>query len=185
MSTVLGVGENLFAKARDLHSGPYSEGLLGALRGSRAVIDSELFGSRLRNLSFFNEVSRPAGIAQLMYGLISFQGMPPSFVALGRSSGEGFSEEHRVAFERLIQPLTLADAALAGLDATEPTAQPFQLTRGQQELVSFVRMGLTNTLIASALGISPNTVRNRLAELFRQCGVSSRAELVHVTRNWR
>lgn len=183
MSTVIGLQENFLARAAEKHIGPYSEGLLAALSGSRAVVDAELFGPRLRDMSFFNEVSRPAGISQLMYGLISFQGRSPAFVALGRARGEGFSDEDCAALQRLIQPLTMADAALAGIEATRVLpSEPFTLTMRQQELISYVRLGLTNQLIATALGISPNTVRNQLAELFRLCGVSNRAELVHATR---
>lgn len=183
MSTVLGLDEHFLGRARDEHSGPYTDGLLVALQGGQAVVDAALFGTeRLRKLRFYNEVSKPAGIAQLMYTLVAFRDGPPAFVALGRAPGSTpFAASTCENLGRLTQTLTLADAALAGRESHADGGARFELTKGQQELVAYVRMGLTNQLIASALGISPNTVRNRLAELFRRCGASNRAELVHLT----
>jgi hypothetical protein len=40
--------------------------------------------------------------------------------------------------------------------------------------------GLTNKEVAGLLGISPNTVRNILGEVFRKVGVSRRSELAFI-----
>ncbi len=53
-----------------------------------------------------------------------------------------------------------------------------RLTPRQREVVEHVARGLTNPQIADALGITINTVRNRLAAIFARIGAGSRAELV-------
>jgi DNA-binding CsgD family transcriptional regulator len=55
------------------------------------------------------------------------------------------------------------------------------LTGAEHKLVLLIERGLTNSEIATCLGLSPNTVRNRLAVVFRKLGVTRRAELVYVT----
>lgn len=51
------------------------------------------------------------------------------------------------------------------------------LSKHQQLIVALVVRGRTNREIGDELGISPNTVRNHLVDLFQRAGVSSRAEL--------
>jgi len=48
----------------------------------------------------------------------------------------------------------------------------------KRQVLELVRAGRRNSEIASALGRSPNTVRNQLSELFTMFNVKSRAELV-------
>lgn len=48
----------------------------------------------------------------------------------------------------------------------------------KRQVLELVRAGRRNSEIATALGRSPNTVRNQLAELFQTFNVKSRAELV-------
>jgi len=54
------------------------------------------------------------------------------------------------------------------------------LTGLQGRAMNLVRRGLTNKEVAGLLGISPNTVRNTLVEVFRKVGVSRRSELTFV-----
>jgi DNA-binding CsgD family transcriptional regulator len=50
----------------------------------------------------------------------------------------------------------------------------------QREVLELVRVGRRNSEVAQALGRSPHTVRNQLAQLFQTFNVKSRAELVAV-----
>jgi DNA-binding NarL/FixJ family response regulator len=45
-------------------------------------------------------------------------------------------------------------------------------------VLDLLQRGYTNREIASALGSSPNTVRNQLSSLFAKVGATTRAELV-------
>jgi DNA-binding CsgD family transcriptional regulator len=52
------------------------------------------------------------------------------------------------------------------------------LTAAEHETMRLVARGLTNREIAEVLGISLNTVRNRLATCFAKLSVSRRSEAV-------
>lgn len=54
-----------------------------------------------------------------------------------------------------------------------------QLTPRQLEVGALAARGLTNLEIAAELGLSPNTVKNRLKEVFERLDVLRRVELVH------
>jgi len=70
-----------------------------------------------------------------------------------------------------------------------PNARPCEisdrLTACEAKVVGFLERGLTNREIASLLGLSPNTVRNRVASAFKRTGASRRAELVYLLRDGR
>lgn len=55
---------------------------------------------------------------------------------------------------------------------------PRRLGPRHRKILDLLVLGRTNKEIARHLGISPNTVRNRLLEIFRSTGVSSRSELL-------
>ena len=52
------------------------------------------------------------------------------------------------------------------------------LSERESAVLSLLHDGLSNQQIASALGLSPNTVKNHLARLYGKLGVSSRGEAV-------
>jgi DNA-binding CsgD family transcriptional regulator len=65
-------------------------------------------------------------------------------------------------------------AAVATLSVTSLD----RITPAKRQVLELVRAGRRNSEIASALGRSPNTVRNQLSELFQTFNVKTRAELV-------
>lgn len=72
--------------------------------------------------------------------------------------------------ERLLEQLGKDDAELPALG----------LTPAQHETLQLLVRGLTNREIADVLGISANTVRNRLAVCFRLLGASTRTEALFI-----
>jgi DNA-binding CsgD family transcriptional regulator len=52
------------------------------------------------------------------------------------------------------------------------------VSRAQQPVLQLVLQGMRNAEIARALGRSPHTVRNHIAEIFKTFGVRSRSELI-------
>jgi RNA polymerase sigma factor (sigma-70 family) len=52
------------------------------------------------------------------------------------------------------------------------------LTPRERQIVALVARGLTNREIAAHLGISENTLRNQLHNVFRKLNVHNRLELV-------
>jgi DNA-binding NarL/FixJ family response regulator len=66
------------------------------------------------------------------------------------------------------------------LTALGPVAMPgrrFRLTPRERDLARAVMSGACNKHIAAALGLSEQTVKNRLSGLYRKLGVSTRLEL--------
>ena len=58
-----------------------------------------------------------------------------------------------------------------------PPAAPLSLTATEQRVAKLAASGYTNRQVAAALFISPRTVEDNLARVYRKLGVSSRAEL--------
>jgi DNA-binding NarL/FixJ family response regulator len=57
------------------------------------------------------------------------------------------------------------------------TTEP-KLTRRDEQLLKLVREGLSNSEIAARLGLRPQTVKNRVCELYARTGARNRVELV-------
>lgn len=58
------------------------------------------------------------------------------------------------------------------------------LTRRQSQVCDLLVNGDRNKDIAEKLGISPRTVEEHRADVFRKCGVSNVAQLINKVRNW-
>jgi len=78
----------------------------------------------------------------------------------------------RLAIETALQgkklPFTPADQL--------PDEQPKGLTPRQAQVRSLLRQGLSNKLIASALGISEGTVKNHITDIFRLLNATNRTQ---------
>jgi DNA-binding CsgD family transcriptional regulator len=59
------------------------------------------------------------------------------------------------------------------------------LTDREQDIAESLAQGLTYGEIAENLGISPNTVRNHVANLYKKLSVRSKVELIGVLRGER
>ena len=84
--------------------------------------------------------------------------------------------------ERLVQTvLSVAEGRMVFpfMDLSEPGTDPFlTLTGREQELLAALAQGRTNAQIASDLGISLNTVKFHLKNLFSKLNVKNRAQAV-------
>ena len=89
-----------------------------------------------------------------------------------RNGGHDYAEEDRFALA-LLRP-HLVDLMTRRTASTASTT----LTDRQTELMQLVADGLTNAQIATALHLSPHTVRTHLANIFERLGVTSRAGAV-------
>ncbi|MBC8293449.1 MAG: helix-turn-helix transcriptional regulator [Proteobacteria bacterium] len=68
----------------------------------------------------------------------------------------------------------------------DPRLAPPNLTVREKKVLSLVCEGLSNTEIASLLGISAETVKSELKRIFRKIGVSNRvqAAVLLVKQGW-
>jgi len=69
-----------------------------------------------------------------------------------------------------------------GQPVDDQQAASLQLTRREQQILTLLREGLSNSGIAGQLDISEKTVRNHLTRLYRKLGVRSRTEAIVRTR---
>jgi DNA-binding CsgD family transcriptional regulator len=61
----------------------------------------------------------------------------------------------------------------------------YNLSARQQEVLALVVRGLRSIEIGNLLGISANTVRNTLVDIFRKTHVTTRSELVYIAISFR
>jgi DNA-binding CsgD family transcriptional regulator len=94
-----------------------------------------------------------------------------------RASGSDFDDTDR-SLAAFVRPHLLAH--LHALDLADRGVVP--LTVRQRQLVSLLDGGLTNAQIARVLGISSQTVRTHLQQVYARLGVNSRGEAVALLR---
>ncbi len=68
-------------------------------------------------------------------------------------------------------------------ETRSPSDDEAMVTRAQRPILKLLMEGRRNADIAEALGKSPNTVRNHIAEIFRTFNVGSRGELIALLSN--
>lgn len=109
-----------------------------------------------------------------------------SAVVLGRKRSRAlFADDELAALAQLAPILSVCDAWLqqrAGAPVGMPVAVRCvdgRLTPRQRSIVEQVALGHADHEIASALQISPHTVRNLLVAIRTRLGAANRAELVH------
>jgi DNA-binding CsgD family transcriptional regulator len=155
-----------------------------ARRGAYA--DNQAFSRAERErLPFYVDIVNPQGISKQVVAHLTFRGGITASVHLrrhGRASDFGDRELDRV--RSLLPAIALVQASFAQAvrlaapvpaEKTEPLGE--HLSARERQVVALVARGLQNKEIALAIGTSPNTVRNQLAQIFDKTGASSRTEL--------
>jgi DNA-binding CsgD family transcriptional regulator len=157
--------------------------------GSGFALDTEVFEPRRRDrMSIYREFMLPGHLAAGMIRYLAMDGRV-WFIGLARGTAS-FSERTRARLDALFPHLRAALRAVAWravdekADALAAGIGPaWSLTPAQQRVMTYVIRGLTNGETAGLLGLSINTVRNTLAEVFRKVGVSRRSELAYLARS--
>lgn len=76
----------------------------------------------------------------------------------------------------------LPDAHKASEEHIDAIAQAHNLTRRETEILHYLAKGHTGAYVAKVLFISPNTARTHIHNIYRKLNVSSREEILHLTR---
>ena len=137
---------------------------------------------------YVSALARPFGMESTLVAHLTVRGRIRAALVLFRAPRSARFSDHEAALVRAILPtLTLADALHHELDqaprrdvAVRLRCEDQRLTARQREVVEHVALGHTNEAIALALGLSPNTLRNHLVEVFRRLGASNRADVVRL-----
>lgn len=78
-----------------------------------------------------------------------------------------------IAFSTAVSRLIIGELRASGVSRRDADASG-PLTAREREALQLLSSGRSNQQIATALGVSPNTVKNHLANAYRKLGVSSR-----------
>jgi DNA-binding CsgD family transcriptional regulator len=158
-----------------------------ALEQGGAATDTEAFpvASRSRR-EWEQRIAKPLGMRSLLAGHLLRQGRVLSAVLLMRRR-KSFTRAERLWLASLLPCLTLGDAfwqvgrkrRYSGM-LIQPVCRDQRLTSRQRQIVEGVALGRTNRQIAEALGVSPHTVRNILAEVCERLGAGNRADVVRL-----
>jgi DNA-binding CsgD family transcriptional regulator len=150
---------------------------------NRFALDVDTFETRrLDRLSIYHEFVRPNRQAQ---AVVRYWTMDGRVWLMGILRGRpSFADKAQARLELVFPHLRAALRAVTARandervdDAARDLGAAWSLTRAQERITSYVVRGLTNRETAGLLGMSPNTVRNTLAEVFKKVGVSRRSEL--------
>ena len=162
---------------------------LDAAMAGRIVIDRELMSpERCTKLAIYREVFRPNGIR--VFGASIWGNRFGTFgFGIVRTGKGAFHTSHLDVVNSTLPVLQLAEASFSrhgALGGDPPGATMGKNLRGlglsprEQEVAALVARGLQNKEIANVLQVSPTTVRNQLASVFRKADVSTRAELAFI-----
>lgn len=153
-----------------------------------AASDREAFPEKsAARARFVEHVVRPFRTRRMAVVHLTVRGTVRSAMALLSRDDAAFAPPTIALLAAIAPTVALADALLAIENDAPRTAakvalrcEDGRLTVRQRGIVEHVAMGHTNEQIGAGLGLSPSTVRNHLAEIFRRLGASNRAELVRL-----
>jgi DNA-binding CsgD family transcriptional regulator len=169
--------------------------LSAALARDGVVVDSELFGTALREQEYYHSFMAPFKGYTTLFGVMA---SPPNAslygaatrkaaadigvcgeVILGRCLGSRpFTQAQCAQVASILPTLTLAHRAFHPTAATRAFTPSVPLSPREREVLSYLHLGYTNREIGIALGTKERTVRNQLSHIYEKMGVGSRAEAV-------
>ena len=152
---------------------------------------NELFDSRARSrLACEREYFTPNGLDLVVARLWAVDSQ--YFSAGLCRQGLDFSDDEVRLLDGIFPQLAVAMrvSQLLAHDAESNIAafcDNYDLSLRQRKIAQLLARGLRNVEIATLLHLTPNTVRNYIAELFRRAKVSNRAELTFLmsSKSWR
>ncbi len=139
--------------------------------------------SAYRRLELYRECDRPVGIEHMMRLWIDPRGRAAARLEFDRATSD-FDERDRAVLDLLLPHLRqFWRAAAARRRRADGLLEPDgRVTVREREIVRHVAAGRTNGEIAWMLGISVDTVRKHLENVYAKLGVHTRTEAVAALR---
>ena len=169
----------------------FMQGVLGAWsdnRGKPLTVKVDAFGGR--NTSPARDALQEAGFTELLvHGVSRPQRTSEieSFFIL-TSPRQNVTEQHRTYIELLLPHLhrTYLRVQYHEREINDKVAPPAQqpgysratITAREEQILSWVREGMSNQQIGEKLSISPLTVKNHVQKILRKLGATNRAQAV-------
>lgn len=168
---------------------PFREALSpmdAAQRKGVPFVDREAFPSEDRHQTkAYRELFEFDGVGSFLVMPLSFMGAQIGCYIISRKLGGAvYQPDEAVRVRPLLSMLVMADR-LKAHEARSPTAlagpdlAASGLTQRERQIAELAASGLQNKAIAESLGLSPNTVRNVLAQVFEKLQVQTRTQLAY------
>lgn len=158
--------------------------LIGAAGSRGPLVDGGMTSSERQRSRLWSTVRRRLGVKTWLGAALGGGNPPAILITLARAGTSGsFSDREARMLQELAPVLELGERLAGARESAARTrflapSLGGALTPREREMVALVARGLTNQGIAEVLGISKNTVRNRLASACERTGAANRAELV-------
>jgi DNA-binding CsgD family transcriptional regulator len=102
----------------------------------------------------------------------------------GRHDEQRFLGHAAALLDSIFPLIVLGERAQLEPGGSEPEGAMFDpFSPAERRVAALLERGLTNREIAELVGVSANTVRNRVASAFRKIGAGRRAEFVYLMRS--
>lgn len=148
-------------------------------------LDQEAFpADEWQRTAIYGELFSPHGIERVLGATLLTPHGCSGVVLVGRHDARApFVRAEVSASLHLLRLIGMLNMAFAETEAgpaeqASPSAAVQQLSFRERRMAEMISHGMTNREIATALSLSPNTVRNQIAALFAKLGVRNRSELV-------
>jgi DNA-binding CsgD family transcriptional regulator len=183
--SVLGYGRAQLERDFPGYMSELSPAELLAFAAERPALDVDVLTPRRRDrLTVYRELLDPLGVSQFVTNVWHLRSGVFGFHFARTRPAQRFRAAQLACLEQIVPSMKVGQALLA---AGEHPARgelgwiaAWGLSAREREIAALVARGFRNAEIAALLRISANTVRNRLARIFRKADVSTRAELVFV-----
>jgi DNA-binding CsgD family transcriptional regulator len=153
---------------------PLLDRMFERLTGQGAAIDTELYSAREFDRLPMTHVQREYGVKSNLAVMLPSMRGGPRMLCLSRTSSKHRNQDLKRMLG-LLRALAVADSAVA---MTPAVSSPHTLlTKRQLHIASLTAEGWSNPQIARMCGLSANTVRNHLAQIFKTLEVATRTEL--------
>lgn len=183
-AAAVGYSESTLRDRFSLFMGELTEQEVAGFSSGKPALDLEVVSTRRRQqLTVYRELLIPANVScfttsvwHSRWGVFGFH--------LARCKGATrFKARQLEKLARLLTGVKVGQALLAAdelrsLPDSDWWVQAWQLSARESDVARLAARGLANPEIARLLRVSPHTVRNQLANVFRKAFVGSRAELV-------
>ncbi|MCC6620763.1 MAG: LuxR family transcriptional regulator [Deltaproteobacteria bacterium] len=161
--------------------------LAQASLAARPFVDSEHFTrDELLQLRAWRDLLAPDDLGSWLTIPLHHQREPFGEILLFRRNDQPPFEPREARRVVPIVPLLVlgdrlkAHAVLRSLPAIGGQAALRGLTARERQVADLAASGLQNKMIATNLGLSPNTVRNVLAQVYEKLSVTTRTQLAHL-----
>ena len=161
--------------------GEISSDEFGRALQPKAIVDREAISvDRRERLTVYREYLPSFGVKTFaMRAWTTDSGMAwMSFGRTGHCDQRRFLTQATAVLDAIFPTIALGERAQSRQAGLTPHHEIF--TSSEARVVDLLVKGFTNREIGTLLGISPNTVRNRVATAFKRVGATRRAELVYL-----